>query len=89
MSKPSRLSHFNKVATMSPIQHQKRLRLIEARQAIINDEENAEGAAFKVGYKSTSQLSREYSRIFGNSPIRETLRIKDRVVRTGVKPNDF
>ena len=81
-------SHLNKVTEMSPIQYQKRLRLIEASKEPI-DEENAEGAAFTVGYKSTSQFSCEYARIFGNSPVRDTLKIKERVVRTGVKPNEF
>ncbi|RYZ52671.1 MAG: AraC family transcriptional regulator [Proteobacteria bacterium] len=41
---------------------------MEARQILINEDETAESAAFKVGYKSASQFSREYSRLFGNPP---------------------
>jgi AraC-like DNA-binding protein len=39
--------------------------------------ETAEGSAFKVGYNSASQFSREYSRMFGNSPLRGAMKIKN------------
>ena len=32
---------------------------------------DAGAAAFQVGYESPSQFSREYSRLFGNSPLRD------------------
>jgi len=64
------------VTAMSPIQFQKRLRLLEARRLMIDEGETAEGSAFKVGYNSASQFSREYSRMFGNSPLRDAKRIK-------------
>jgi AraC-like DNA-binding protein len=38
--------------------------------------ETAEGSAFKVGYNSASQFSREYSRMFGNPPLRDAMKIK-------------
>jgi len=38
----------------------------------------AESAAFRVGYKSASQFSREYSRTFADSPGRDTTKIKER-----------
>jgi AraC-like DNA-binding protein len=38
--------------------------------------ESAEGSAFKVGYNSASQFSREYSRMFGASPLRDALKTK-------------
>ena len=74
---------------MSPIQYQKRLRLLEARRLMTDEGETAEGSAFKVGYKSASQFSREYSRMFGNSPIRDSVKLTKRFERTGVKLEDF
>jgi AraC-like DNA-binding protein len=40
--------------------------------------ENADAAstAYRVGYESPSQFSREYSRLFGASPIRDIERLK-------------
>jgi AraC-like DNA-binding protein len=71
MSRSAFFKHFKQATTMSPIQYQKRLRLLEARRLMTDDGETAEGSAFKVGYKSASQFSREYSRLFGNSPVRD------------------
>jgi transcriptional regulator GlxA family with amidase domain len=59
---------------MSPIQYQKRLRLLEARRLMIEEGETTEGSAFKVGYKSSSQFSREYSRMFGDAPRRDAVK---------------
>ena len=33
--------------------------------------------AFQVGYSSASQFSREYSRMFGRSPLRDAMKIKE------------
>lgn len=77
MSRSSFFKCFNDVTSMSPIQYQKRLRLIEARRLMIEEEETAESSAFRVGYRSVSQFSREYSRMFDNSPIRDVIKIKD------------
>jgi AraC-like DNA-binding protein len=74
MSRSAFFQHFKEVTAMSPIQYQKRLRLLEARRLMIDQGETAEGSAFKVGYKSPSQFSREYSRMFGNSPLRDALK---------------
>jgi AraC-like DNA-binding protein len=76
MSRSAFFKHFKEVTAMSPIQYQKRLRLLEARRLMIDENETAEGSAFKVGYKSASQFSREYSRMFGNSPLRDAMKIK-------------
>jgi AraC-like DNA-binding protein len=59
--------------------YQKRLRLLEARRLMIEDGETAEGSASKVGYRSASQFSREYSRMFGSSPLRDAMKIKEMV----------
>jgi AraC-like DNA-binding protein len=79
MSRSAFFKHFKAVTAMSPIQYQKRLRLLEARRLMMEGCETAEGSAFKVGYKSASQFSREYSRMFGNSPLRDTIKIKEMV----------
>jgi AraC-like DNA-binding protein len=44
---------------------------------MIDEGETAEGSAYKVGYNSASQFSREYSRMFGNSPLRDATKIKN------------
>ncbi len=77
------------MTSMSPIQYQKRLRLLGARRLMTDEDETAEGSAFRVGYNSASQFSREYSRMFGNSPMRDSVKIGRSFKRTGVKPSDF
>nr|AGU12002.1 AraC-type transcriptional regulator N-terminus [uncultured organism] len=73
MSRTQFFRAFKEVTSMSPIQYQKRLRLIEARQLLTNEDSAADEIAFKVGYKSVPQFSREYSRFFGNPPKRDAL----------------
>lgn len=76
MSRSAFFKHFKEVTAMSPIQYQKRLRLLEARRLMVNEGQTAEGSAYKVGYKSAAQFSREYSRMFGNSPLRDATKLK-------------
>ena len=75
MSRSAFFEHFKDITAMSPIQYQKRLRLLEARRLMVDEGETAEGSAFKVGYKSASQFSREYSRMFGNPPLRDAMKM--------------
>lgn len=56
---------------MNPLQYQKQLRLLEARRLMLAENSNASSAARQVGYESSSQFSREYSRMFGAPPIRD------------------
>jgi AraC-like DNA-binding protein len=56
---------------MSPLQYQKRLRLQVARQRMLMNGLDAASAAFEVGYESASQFNREYSRLFGQPPMRD------------------
>lgn len=63
--------HFRQLTAMSPLQYQKWLRLNEARRLMLNEHLDAASAAFKVGYESPSQFSREYSRLFGAPPKRD------------------
>lgn len=63
--------HFKALTAKSPLQFQKWLRLNEARRLMLIDQTDAATASFEVGYESPSQFSREYSRLFGNSPARD------------------
>jgi AraC-like DNA-binding protein len=56
---------------MSPLQYQKRLRLHAARVRMMTNGLDAASAAFEVGYESASQFNREYSRFFGQPPMRD------------------
>lgn len=68
----SALRHEFKAATaLAPLQFQKQLRLQEARRLLLAGEVDAGTAAFRVGYQSPSQFSREYRRMFGAPPIRD------------------
>lgn len=71
MSPSSLHQHFRQLTAMSPLQYQKWLRLNEARRLMLNVHMDAAGAAFRVGYESPSQFSREYSRLFGAPPKRD------------------
>ena len=63
--------HFRSLTSMSPLQYQKQLRLHVARQRMLLDGMDAASAAFEVGYESASQFNREYSRFFGQPPMRD------------------
>jgi len=68
--------HFKSVTALSPLQFQKRIRLLQARSRLIGGSVNATSAAFEVGYESASQFSREYARFFGLSPVRDILKVR-------------
>ncbi len=73
----STLHHqFRSLTSMSPLQYQKLLRLQTARQRMLMDGLDATTAAYEVGYESVSQFSREYSRCFGQPPIRDIKSLK-------------
>jgi AraC-like DNA-binding protein len=63
--------HFRSLTAMSPLQYQKRLRLHVARERMFMEGLDAASAAFDVGYESASQFNREYSRFFGQPPMRD------------------
>jgi AraC-like DNA-binding protein len=62
---------FRSLTAMSPLQYQKRLRLHVARVRMLTEGLDAASAAFEVGYESASQFNREYSRLFGQPPMRD------------------
>ncbi|NJL54840.1 MAG: AraC family transcriptional regulator [Spirulinaceae cyanobacterium RM2_2_10] len=76
MSTASFHRHFKAVTSMSPLQYQKQLRLLTARQIMLAENADATQAAYQVGYESTSQFSREYARMFGAPPIRDVERLR-------------
>lgn len=67
--------HFKAVTALSPLQYQKRIRLLHARSLLIAGEGNATSVAFGVGYESATQFSREYSRFFGLPPSKDSLHV--------------
>jgi len=69
--------HFRALTAMSPLQYQKQLRLQTARQRMLMDGMDATSAAYEVGYESVSQFSREYSRFFGEPPMRDVKALRD------------
>jgi AraC-like DNA-binding protein len=68
--------HFKAVTGFSPLQYQKQLRLQEARRLMLGGGLDAAEAAFRVGYESPSQFSREYRRMFGTPPRRDVTALK-------------
>jgi AraC-like DNA-binding protein len=73
--------HFRSLTAMSPLQYQKQLRLQAARGRMLVDGLDAASAAFEVGYESASQFNREYSRFFGQPPMRDV-----RILRSPAAP---
>jgi len=68
MSSSSLHRAFKQVTTLTPVQYLKRIRLDEARRLMLDEQCDAAEAAFRVGYVSPSQFSREFKRLFGLPP---------------------
>ena len=77
MSPSSFHQHFKTLTTLTPLQYQKQLRLIEARRLMVAEAANVTSAALRVGYESPSQFSREYSRYFGVSPKKDAMLLRN------------
>lgn len=69
---------FKAVTALSPLQYQKRVRLLHARARLIAGAGSATSIALDVGYESPTQFSREYARQFGLPPSRDAARIRQR-----------
>ncbi|MBG0777078.1 MAG: AraC family transcriptional regulator [Desulfovibrionaceae bacterium] len=67
---------FKAVTSTSPLQYVKSIRLHRARTLMVQEGLNASTAAYRVGYLSPSQFSREFKRFFGNSPADEAARMR-------------
>jgi AraC-like DNA-binding protein len=71
MSASSLHHHFKALTAMTPMQYQKQLRLHEARRLMLMERLDVGTAGYNVGYQSPSQFSREYSRLYGLSPLQD------------------
>ncbi len=69
------------MTSLSPLQFQKQLRLIEARRLMLSEGATASSAALAVGYESVPQFTREYGQMFGLSPVRDTRAVRAEVRR--------
>lgn len=69
-------AHFKAVTGMSPLQFQKHLRLQEARRLLVATTLDAGTVSRQVGYASASQFTREYTRLFGHTPMKDAARLR-------------
>ncbi len=67
---------FKAVTALSPLQFQKRLRLLEARRLMLGEDLDAASAAYRVGYRDASHFNREYKSLFGVPPMRDVQRLR-------------
>lgn len=72
MSQSSFHGHFKQVTGTTPLQYQKDLRMIAARDLLRNGRHSVASASFEVGYESPTHFSRDYQRKFGRAPSRES-----------------
>ncbi len=70
MSETTFHAQFKALTGTTPLQFQKKMRLMEARRLIEAGGQGVSQAAFAVGYESPTQFSREFSRMFGCAPSR-------------------
>ncbi|WCE05654.1 AraC family transcriptional regulator [Pseudoxanthomonas sp. JBR18] len=79
MSPSSFHAHFRAVTTLTPLQFQKQVRLIEARRLMLAEGAMIAQAANAVGYESIQQFTREYGRMFGLPPARDMRQARSRL----------
>jgi len=86
MSVSSLHHQFKAVTAMTPMHYQKQLRLHEARRLMLVELLDVGSAGYAVGYQSPSQFSREYTRLYGKSPLRDVggLRLDPRGASTNL-----
>jgi AraC-like DNA-binding protein len=77
--------HFKAVTTLSPLQYQKRVRLLQARTLMVASAKSVTAAAFEVGYESATQFSRDYARVFGLPPSKDAARMFDEMTAPGTR----
>ncbi len=71
--------HFRTVTALSPLEFQKQLRLQEARRLMLGEDLDAASAGYRVGYRDTSQVTREYKRLFGVPPMHDVKQLREGV----------
>jgi AraC-like DNA-binding protein len=74
--------HFKAVTALSPLQFQKRLRLLEARRLMLSESFDAASAAYHVGYHDASHFNRDYKSLFGVSPMRDVQRLREEALQS-------
>lgn len=79
MSESAFHKHFRRVTSLSPLQFQKRLRLLQARALLVTNAATASAVSFDVGYESPSQFNREYARFFGRPPATDAREVRARL----------
>ena len=78
MSPSSFHQQFRAITSLTSLQFQKQLRLIEARRMMLADGASIASVSHQVGYESVPQFTREYSRMFGSPPARDLRTLKAR-----------
>jgi len=68
---PRCIIYFRMLTAMSPLRHQKLLRLQASRSRMLAEGAGVSRTAFDVGYEGVSQFSREYSAFVGQPPLRD------------------
>lgn len=79
MSASTFYEHFRAITSLTPLQFQKQLRLVEARRLLLSGGATVATAAHAVGYESVPQFTREYGRLFGMPPARDMREVKRRI----------
>jgi AraC-like DNA-binding protein len=82
MSVSSLHHRFKAVTLMGPLQYQKQLRLQQARTLLMSGDIDAGSTAYRVGYASPSQFSREYRRLFGAPPMEDRKKLRQALALT-------
>jgi AraC-like DNA-binding protein len=77
MSQSSFHGHFRQVTGTTPLQYQKDLRMIAARDLLRAGRHSVASASFEVGYESPTHFSRDYQRKFGIAPSKEGVRVTE------------
>lgn len=85
MSASSFHQHFKALTGTMPLQFKKQLRLMEARRLMMSGALTVAEAAYRTGYESASQFSRDYTRMFGEAPKRD-VQIQQRLQTEYLQP---
>jgi AraC-like DNA-binding protein len=80
MSPSSFHRHFRAITGITPLQYQKHLRLQEARSLLVAEAQDVTSTARSVGYASPTQFNREYRRLFGAPPGRDSACLRGRLL---------
>lgn len=73
-------TRFKSLTATAPLQYLKNVRLHRARLLMLEEGLSASQAAFRVGYESASQFSREFKRLFGSPPAAAVARLREHAI---------